>query len=297
MLRGRRPIFFLVLFFIGLSTKSQQYQPVIGKIDYKSPVHILKFADYLHQTADYNRSVIEYQRYLSATGSTGLITCGFKLADSYRQLGKLEKAINNYEIIQQTATIASENWWLAQSEIGQTYFLFGDYLRSITAFNKIANSPNKYRAKGKIWLGINQIFLGQFDLAQEYFSFTTVNPNPSDEILDYYQSMVEEGKKLPTKSPFVAGILSALLPGAGRIYLGRLGDFFNTLPTITLIGLLSYSGFRHQKERSIKGWSFSVVGSMFYLSNIYGSWLGAKIHNRQISEDFLRKIVIPLSNY
>ena len=290
-------ILLLFLFFLAsFGVTPQQNQLFIGDIDYESPDYILMFADHLYQTGDYKRAVIEYQRYVSTTGSIGLKNCGFKLADSYRKSGDLENSLAIYKNLQKINTNDSECWWIAQSEIGQTYFLFGDYNRSISAFNKIIIPTSKLKTDGEIWIGVNRIFLGQWDLAHTHFSFTEIDSKPSDETIKYYQSLVQEGRRLPVKNPFLAGTLSFVLPGAGRIYLGRPGDFFNTLTTITAVGLLSYNGFQHHQERSIKGWSFALIGSVFYLSNIYGSWLGAKIHNRQINEDFLGKIVVPLPN-
>ena len=295
MLESQKYILLLFLFFLAsFGVKPQQNQIFIGDIDYESPDYILMFADHLHQTGDYKRATIEYQRYLSTTGSIGLKNCGFKLADSYRKSGGLENSLVIYKNLQQINTRASEYWWIAQSEIGQTYFLFGDYTRSISAFNKITSTSSKLRTEREIWLGINRLFLGQWDLAHTHFSSTDITLKPSANTISYYQSLVQEGRRLPVKNPFLAGTLSLFFPGLGRIYLGRPGDFFNTLTTVTAVGLLSYNGFQHQQERSIKGWSFALIGSVFYLSNIYGSWLGAKIHNRQINENFWGKIVVPL---
>ena len=51
-------------------------------------------------------------------------------------------------------------------------------------------------------------FLGQWDLAHTHFSFTDITLNPSDKTISYYQSLVQEGRRLPVKNPFLAGTLS-----------------------------------------------------------------------------------------
>ena len=98
MSERQKYILLLFLFFLAsFGVTPQQNQLFIGDIDYESPDYILMFADHLYQTGDYKRAVIEYQRYLSTTGSIGLKNCGFKLADSYRKSGDLEHSLAIFE--------------------------------------------------------------------------------------------------------------------------------------------------------------------------------------------------------
>ena len=39
-----------------------------------------------------------------------------------------------------------------------------------------------------------------------------------------YHGYAEKGTDLPIRSPLLAGVLSTIVPGSGRLYTGRLGD-------------------------------------------------------------------------
>ena len=46
-----------------------------------------------------------------------------------------------------------------------------------------------------------------------------------------------QGTQLPKRSPLLAGFLSTVVPGTGRLYTGRVGDALTSLMTVGLTGL------------------------------------------------------------
>ena len=83
--------------------------------------------------------------------------------------------------------------------------------------------------------------------------------------------MLRRGARLSTRSPFLAGTLSAFVPGAGRLYTGRLGDALASLFTVGLTGWQAYDGFRRDGISSAKGWDTrvrSVASSMSVTSTV-----------------------------
>ena len=80
------------------------------------------------------------------------------------------------------------------------------------------------------------------------------------------------------KSPLLAAGLSMILPGAGRVYAGRLLDGLMGLWMISISGAATYSAF--QEEKNIKGTFFSIVTLIFYTGEIYGAYRAAKYYQR-----------------
>ena len=109
-----------------------------------------------------------------------------------------------------------------------------------------------------------------------------------------YSEYAIRGTNLSTRSPFLAGFLSTIVPGAGRLYIGRVGDAFTSLLLVGLTGWQTYEGFRRDGIASAKGWTLGTLGSIFYVGNIYGSVISARIYNREITEDFLSGLSIEL---
>lgn len=85
--------------------------------------------------------------------------------------------------------------------------------------------------------------------------------------------------KKPRKSIFLAGTMSAILPGSGKIYAGKpvqmIVPFLSTvLWTAQAVEIAVKSGYTH-----FVFWIPVTIGSVFYFSNIYGSSRLAKIYN------------------
>lgn len=85
-----------------------------------------------------------------------------------------------------------------------------------------------------------------------------------------------------TKSPLFAGILSAIVPGLGRVYTGNYGDAAASLFITGIFAYLAYSNFldRHYQ----RAWIFTGIAAFFQGGNIYGSVAAAKIYNESQRE-------------
>lgn len=84
--------------------------------------------------------------------------------------------------------------------------------------------------------------------------------------------------EIPTQnlSPWLAGGLSALVPGLGQAYVGRWGDAaFNAL-TILALGYSSYGTLRSNQPL---GWTLAGVTGLLHAGNIYGAAQAAKATN------------------
>ena len=80
------------------------------------------------------------------------------------------------------------------------------------------------------------------------------------------------------KSPVVAGLLSAILPGSGRMYAGRWFDGFMgfLMVYITASSAMDASKSDHSYQKSFY---YSMAG-IFYTGEIYGAYRTAKFYQR-----------------
>lgn len=85
-----------------------------------------------------------------------------------------------------------------------------------------------------------------------------------------------------TKSPLFAGILSAIVPGLGRVYTGNYGDAATSLFITGIFGYLAYSNFFDGHYQ--RAWIFTGIAAFFQGGNIYGSVASAKIYNESQRE-------------
>ena len=79
----------------------------------------------------------------------------------------------------------------------------------------------------------------------------------------------------------VAALFSAVIPGSGKLYAGRIGEGIAAFLTVGSLGAITAEqGLRH----GWKDWRTLIAGSLcawFYIGNIYGSYLSVSIENNE----------------
>lgn len=79
-----------------------------------------------------------------------------------------------------------------------------------------------------------------------------------------------------TKSPVLAVSLSAILPGAGRIYAGRTFDGILGFVTFALTTQITVSAIHN--EQQIRAGIFGMITTIIYGGELYGAWRTANVY-------------------
>ena len=93
---------------------------------------------------------------------------------------------------------------------------------------------------------------------------------------------------MKSKSPTIAGILSAVLPGTGYIYTGKTKEGLSAMLINGLLGAGIYSLFKNENYSA--GILTSLVATPFYLGNIVGSVNSAHLYNNKIKQMYLLQL-------
>ncbi|MTI37952.1 hypothetical protein [Fulvivirga lutimaris] len=96
------------------------------------------------------------------------------------------------------------------------------------------------------------------------------------------------------KSPLLAGIMSTIVPGSGKIYAGKVGIGIGTMLTTTILGLQTWEGYKKDGAESARFIIFGSLFSMFYISNIWGSVFTVKFANKEFDEAVNYKILVDM---
>ncbi len=111
----------------------------------------------------------------------------------------------------------------------------------------------------------------------------------SKELKDNLLSEEESLKKLKYRKPILAGLLSAILPGLGRVYADRPGDAcFGFIFTVST-GFGAYHYFR--ENNLYFAIPMGVATLLFYLGDVYGSVASTKIYNETLYNKKLGEIL------
>lgn len=254
-----------------------------GSVDYHSSENILKFADHLYQSGDYLRAAGEYQRYLFYYPQDADSTL-YRLGLCYRRAGDTERAIHSFsELV--TSHAESRFRSAASYQIAYTYFLSSQYEKSIQFLDKVENADEPGRPG--VLRTFNYLHQKRWRDAERALSDLDPKDVELSRTVLSLRASAQEGMRLPRKSPALAALLSAVVPGAGKFYCGQYGDGFYSLFLAGATGLLAWDGFRDDGLHSIRGWIFGSLGAVFYTGNIYGSAVAARVHNHTLEVNLL----------
>ena len=204
------------------------------------------------------------------------------------------RAIDTFETLLQKhpqSPFASRAYY----QLGVSYFLMEQFADAVQFLQKTLPriTDARLHTEAKQLIGLAYLMQKQWREADEVFMALQASAVASvtDKAAMYRQYAVQ-GANLPNRNPFLAGFLSTMLPGAGRFYTGRTGDAIASLIIVGFTGWQAYDGFNRDGITSVKGWTFGTIGGAFYLGNIYGSVISARVYNRTVENEFLSTLSI-----
>jgi len=198
-------------------------------------------------------------------------------------------ATKNFDLI----TPASPFFSQSKLEWLKAKFLLRDFPEFQLAYqNKFVSKNNKYQNEGQKLFNFSYLFTDEPLPSKEEF-LLPFEINEKEKVSDFYSWK----KDPPYKSSTVAGIMSAIIPGSGKIYVGEVSDGIVAFLVTGIFVFLAYDNF--QANHTTRAWIFTGAGALFYGGNIYGSVAAAQVHNAKITFEFNESLNIYLmkNNY
>lgn len=101
-------------------------------------------------------------------------------------------------------------------------------------------------------------------------------------------------EQLPHKSPFLAGVLSAAVPGAGKLYAGKKMSAYTAFLQQVILAALVWDAWHIDKRFSPQMIISSSLFTVFYVGNIWGSALSVGISYREKFDTFKQTLLLDL---
>lgn len=266
---------FLFILIIPLNIFSQQNSYI------NSPENIKKFADFLFCSKDYLRSVFEYEKYLKTNSND---TVEFKIGLAYSKMGKFQETHKIFSNIK----FDSEFYDKSRLENLRSIFLLGNFHNFRTAYLTSTFKDQDYFLRAKKLFYFSYFFQDK-DLPDKNNSLKIFNGKEKKAVLDFY----EREKKSPFKKPVLAAIISAIIPGSGKIYTEEYGDGITAFLATGLFTYLTVLNFN--ANHNFRAWIFAGAAAFFYTGNIYGSAASAQIYNAGIKFNFENDLKVYLN--
>lgn len=256
----------------------------------------LKLADAFMAEGEYYRAVTEYKKFtILFPDSKRMDHALYGMGMAYYYGDEYEQAARTFALLG-TAYAGSGYLSAAFFREGVSYQRFGQPEKAAAAFEKVmAAAPLSDYAP----LALLGKSLAKFDLddlsasRQELERFLERYPRDTKtgKVRDAI-TLLDQYRELPQKSPLVAGVMSALIPGSGHIYAGHTGDgvtafFLNGLFIAGTVAAV------RQENYGVAG-VVGVIGLPFYIGNIYGAANAAKKYTIGVKRDLRGQIAVSL---
>ncbi len=205
-----------------------------------------------------------------------------KSAEAFIKAGFFEKALTEYD--------ESERYCRLEKVLylkGRLFFLRGNYGMAADVWGKL--DGERYRFLEGVSLVLSGDETG-WKLLKE--AADELKLSGREEIFKLEQVTI------PHRSPVVAAVLSALIPGAGQVYTGHYGEAGMSLAINSLFAFLVWQSIK--KAERIPGYGYTetgvwaFLGMGFYLGNIYGAALSARQFNQYEENLFREKFISTL---
>jgi TM2 domain-containing membrane protein YozV len=154
--------------------------------------------------------------------------------------------------------------------------------------------PDRFRALGIETLRMRAIRERHWNEARRELaapSATLATPDPTPSAWrDQDREIVRRYDALPRKSPVLAAALSMVVPGLGRVYLGRWPDGLMSFLLIGSTAALAAQGFYSEGQGSVRGWILGGIAGLLYAGNVYGSAIGAVVQRRDAEDALMQEV-------
>ena len=234
----------------------------------------VKFGEYLYNSNQYDLAIREFERcvYLKSDDKKSYLYL-FKI---YRKSNAFDKAIDSYKrfsgslnLDEMDSTFASEYFkLLIQNE---KYHDADNLLMQNSYFKENSNLKLSIILLKKDWVG-----------AEEFKN--DINIRVAKSLAD----ITDQGFALKKRSPVMAGLFSAIIPGAGKIYAGKWKDgviSFLMTSTSAFLAVRAYN----QNKNGIYPWVIGTMSIAYYSGNIYGSSKAVLKYNKEKEDELVKK--------
>lgn len=250
---------------------------------------VLGFGDFLFEDGELYRAVTEYKRFLFLFPESPMEPyVRLQLARAYHQGQQFSEARRHARMLRSRFPDSPEArripllvaaTFRAESDPGLAAMSLESYFA--------ANPASRDGHLAALLAGLEFLRAGEPEASREMFYDV---PEDSDfrGMAVEFSGAVDELESLSLKRPWLAGTLSAVLPGAGQLYVGTRSD---ALVSFLLNGLIFYAAYEaFDREQYAAGTLLGSIGIGWYSGNIYNAVNGAHKENRRRRDRFIEQI-------
>ncbi|MDO8999815.1 MAG: hypothetical protein Q7W45_08625 [Bacteroidota bacterium] len=287
----------LILFLLILSTFDFNAQTKNDSINYFNDFN---FIIHLSKNKLFTEAEKETEKLFTKTGLPSLYkdSINYFLGIEYYNEKKFSEARKHFVAVSDQVFFYYKAHYLAgniDAENNMTDSALVNYNAIDESSNEILNELKQFELSGLYLLNRNYKL---FDSLSQNYNFK--NPVIQEELQNLKKYSIVE-KKIKRKSPFVAGTLSAIVPGLGKVYAGNNGQALASFLTCGLMGVVTVENYLRLGIKHPQTIFFGGVFSLFYIGNIWGSAVSVQLvkieKQLENKHNILVSIKIPINKF
>ncbi|MDA3879453.1 MAG: hypothetical protein PF436_03605 [Prolixibacteraceae bacterium] len=255
------------------------------------------FIDYLVSKGSYHEALFLIDKEIQSSKSSYIDSLNYYKGWAHYSLKELDYSSESLLKV----SLSSEFYHKSQffAAYNQTYL--GDYKRAKSVFHQIETNKTSLMALKNFELSGVHFLEGDFDGAKHYLYRTDTTVAVLNTQLSNMKMIIAEIENHKAKKPWVAGLMSAVVPGSGKFYAGKKGEGIAAFLGSVSFGLIAWENYRKLGVKHPKTIIFGSIFAATYVSNIYGSVVSVRIYeteyNNALHNQILFQLHIPLRNY
>ena len=253
--------------------------------------HDLKFFNYLIENKLFDDAIqqtklFDYKSFSASQKDSVLFFKGF----SFYNLNQNDSSNNCFKKLTESSVFYSKSrllsykGFISENRISDAK----DVLLSFTPENRMISETKKLNLAGIALIERNYLeYEKQIKSLEMLSSKTELTVQKLDE---NYNQLVSQKKK----SPFVAGMLSGIIPGLGKVYAGKPRHGLSSFLVTTTFGIQAYEFYKKEGIKSTGFYVFGTLFTAFYIGNIWGSAISVKVIQEEYAHEINNKILLDI---
>lgn len=251
----------------------------------------LKLANHLLNGDNNDEAIYHLKKTLIAyPGNQEKDTLNFLLGYAYYQQRQLEESTKYFlNVSPESASYMKARFTsIYNSLYNQNYSEANNLLNGLNTNNKL---HSEYMAMQKAGLTLLNKNYEAYPNSSKEFSYSYFPVEKEQKELDiYYQDLIS----FKPKSMALAGVMSTVIPGTGKMYAGKLGEGVSAMLVVSILGAMTVENYVKRGLTNYKTITFGSLFTVFYLGNIYGSMVSVKVYRDEFYKTYERKILVNL---
>ena len=174
------------------------------------------------------------------------------------------------------------------------YAQTGNIIKAIDVLEKIEVSTCNQISLKSFEIAGMQLLQGNLPAFDDWFDKNAGNVPEISESAIRLMKVSSEIKNHKGKSPFLAGLLSGIIPGSGKLYAGKKGEAIATFISTAGIGLVTWENYRKRGIKNFNTIAFGTIFAISYMANIYGSAFSVTVIENEYKENVKKTVLFNL---